>query len=559
MIQVSLAAVLLGALAWSEPQAPQPKHAPSLPSTKAQSGKSLQSEPEGLAILRLAEQNANALQGPMRGWALWQVARIYQNIDKKKALHLLDTAMAEVAAMKDVPPPKMQEALMRGMNAGPAQSAKSWLQQEIARTIIMIDPGRADDLLQTLEPANRGPILSAMMSYYERNKQTDRAIEQFYRIAAAGEVPYGAAARIMSNLKQEESSEMAGIFAACLTSYRAHTARDFLSSNEFPQLVAKYWRRVPKALARDAIDEIMQRAEQDGQAADAHGSFAMSFDKTGGSVGSVLEYRIVQLMPALQELEESKAKDYLERFPSLASMNNGYAAPTSSSSADDNREATLQGNFKVNGDSGNLFINAAERPSAERIAAKADNGNAAEALAEAENIHNADLRVQAFEHIARATMKKDRTLAASALSRMLTTVEKVNVDRQPDYYSSAAAIFIAIGDQASAKESIEKGLESAAQLYAQDADSDDPNRALEAFWPSTNAYCVLLRQARQLSEAWALGLLKKIDNPTIGAAAEAAMAGGALGIPEWRTRIIVDKSKSFRISLGADSPAGSKE
>jgi len=505
-------------------------------------------------LLERAEQDANRLEGPMRAWALWQVARAYQPTDKKKALELLDTALAEVAVMKDTPTPKMQERLTRAMNGGTAQSTKAWLQEQIGRTVVMVDPSRADELLQTLDASGRGPILKALLSYYEKNKLTDRAIEQFYRISAENEAPYAAAGRIMASLKPEQSSEIAGIFGACVTSYRTHATHDFPSTDEFPGLVATYWRKVPKQLARDAIDEVIQQAQE----SKANSTYAIAFDQSGGSVGSLLEYRLLQLMPALNELEQSKAKEYVERFPSLSRLGDSYAASASSSAATDG-EANSRPGFRVSGDSGNLFMNMAERPMAEKIAARADGGDVAGAVTDAANIGNPDLRVQALEYIARVTMKKDATAAASALAKMLAAVEKLNLDRQPGYYSSAASIFVAMGDLESARQAVEKGLVSAGQLYGQDTDSDDPNTALEAFWPSTNAYCVLLRQARRISETWAVGLLKGIDDPKIRAAAEAAIACSALNVPESQTTMITAKRKGFRMSLGADSPAGSKD
>ena len=556
MKQLWFLAVLVWTLAaLSESQTPRAKDVRSGPSPEAQSDKLSQPHQAGPGLLEMAEQDAYRLEGPMRAWALWQVARVYQTTDKKKALRLLDAALAEAAVMKDMPASEMQEALTHTMNGGSAQSTRAWLQKEIARTVVMVDPSRADELLQTLDPTNRGPILQALMSYYEGHKLIDRAIEQFYRIAAEDEAPYAAAARMMASLKPEQSSETAGIFAACVASYRKHAPHNFPSTDEFPMLVATYWRRVPKDLARDAIDEVIQQAQD----SNANGTFAMSSDKSGGAVGSLVEHRLLQLMPALHELEESKAKEYVERFPSMARLTDSDAASASSGPAATGSEATSRSRFRVTGDSGNLLINMDERPLAEKVASKADAGHAADAIADAANIGNPDLRVQALEYIARATMKKDATVAASALAKMLTAVEKLNLDRQPGYYSSAAGIFIAIGDLKSAREAIEKGLASTAQLYKQDTDSDDPNTALEAFWPSTNAYCVLLRQASRISETWAVGLLKEIDNPEIRVAAETAIAGSALDVSESRATIITVKRNSFRMSLGADAPAGSKD
>lgn len=504
-------------------------------------------------LLEIAEQDAYRMEGPMRAWGLWQVARAYQATNQKKALRLLDAALAEAAVMKDVPPPKMQEEMMRAMNGTQAKPTRTWLQEQIARTIIMIDPSRADELLQTLDAASRGPVLQALMSYYENHKLTDRAVEQFYRIAAQDEAPYTVAIRIIAILKPDQSSELAGILGACLASYRAHAPHDFPMNDQFPQLVMTYWQRAPQQLVRDAIDEILKQAQDSKE----NTTFSMSFDKGNRAAGSMLEYRLAQLMPAMRELETAKTREYLEKFPSVGELAESYATSTSGSTAA-NGGANPTPGFRVNGDSGNLFMNMTEWPLAERVAAKADAGHADEAIAEAATVSNPDLKVQALEHIARAMARKDPIIATSALGKMLAAVGKVKLDRQPGYYASASGIFLTLGDTESAKDAIEKGLGAAVQLYKQDTDSDDPNTALEAFWPSTNAYCMLLRQARQISELWTFKLLKEIDNPQLRFAAETAVASSALNVPESRTTIITSKRKSFSMSLGADLPEGSK-
>ncbi|HKV92231.1 MAG TPA: hypothetical protein VJW20_06765 [Candidatus Angelobacter sp.] len=445
--------------------------------------------------------------------------------------------------------------MMRSTGGGPAKSTRAWLQEQTARTIVMIDPSRADELLQTLDPANRGAILQALLSYYEGRKLLDRAIEQFNRIATEDEAPYGAAARIMANLKPEQSGELAAIFSVCLSSYKANAPHEFQPADPFAKLVITYWQKVPKQLARDAVDEILQQAQDD----KVNKDFSMSFGDSGQSAGSLLEYRLVQFMPMLQEFEPSRANEFREKHPSVAGLANSYAAsaPSGSAAASDN-QATSGAGLRVNGDSGNIFMNMAEWPMAEKIAAKADAGHGDEAITEAASIRNPDLKIQAYEHIARATLKKDTTVAASALKKMLTAIDDAKLGRQPEYYASAASVFVLMGDPASAKDAIEKGLGSAAQLYKQDTDSDDPNTAFAAFWPSTNAYRVLLRQARRISEAWAVTLLKEIDNPEIRFAAEVAIAGSALNVPESRETIITSKRKGFKMSLGAESPEGSQ-
>jgi hypothetical protein len=258
-------------------------------------------------------------------------------------------------------------------------------------------------------------------------------------------------------------------------------------------------------------------------------------------------------------LEGITAKDYLERFPSVAGLANSYAAAPSSGSATAASQGISGPRFMVNGDSGNLFINMAEQPLAEKIAAKADEGHAEAAIADAANVGDPDLKVQAFEYIARTIVRKDKITATSALKKMLAALESIKLDRQPAYYASAAGIFRMMGDTESAKDAVQKGLDIAARLYKQDTDSDDPNMAFEAFWPSMNAYSMLLREATQISEIWAIGLLKQIDNAEVRFAAETAIAGSAREVPESRTTMITQKRSSFKMSLGPESMGNSRD
>jgi len=55
----------------------------------------------GRQMLQLAETQAAGLEGGMRSYALMQVARAYQPTDKKKALALLEDALAATRAIDD--------------------------------------------------------------------------------------------------------------------------------------------------------------------------------------------------------------------------------------------------------------------------------------------------------------------------------------------------------------------------------------------------------------------------------------------------------------------------
>jgi hypothetical protein len=96
----------------------------------------------------------------------------------------------------------------------------------------------------------------------------------------------------------------------------------------------------------------------------------------------------------------------------------------------------------------------------------------------------------------------------------------------------AANIYVQMGEPDEARKVITKGLESAAKLYEQDTNADDPNKALKAYWPSANAYSGLLREAAQIDAAWALEQLKDVPDDEIAAVARIAMAGALIGQPQ---------------------------
>jgi len=85
-------------------------------------------------------------------------------------------------------------------------------------------------------------------------------------------------------------------------------------------------------------------------------------------------------------------------------------------------------------------------------------------------------------------------------------------------------------------------------MYVTDADEDDPNRALKAFWPATDAYCKLLRLAGRISPPWALALLKEVDDAEVRVTVEAALANEWLGSPEGHSVVMTITKKGTRMT-----------
>jgi hypothetical protein len=252
-------------------------------------------------------------------------------------------------------------------------------------------------------------------------------------------------------------------------------------------------------------------------------------------------------MPVLRDFDPSAANKYAEKYPALASaVANGFSA---SPAAPSDPPTAGSVSFRPSGDYRGVMTSMAEMSSAKKAAAKADSGHADEAMSEAAAIVDSYLRAQVYEHIARVASTKQDSAAGKAIENMLEVADKLQPRESFPYYSSAADIYMQMDQVDDARKSIETGLTVANKLYHADSDQDDPNKALKAFWPSTNAYCALLRQAARISHPWANSLLKEIKDPEIKVAAETALAGGWLNAPLGPTTTMTTKKNSNSFSV----------
>ena len=473
----------------------------------------------GFELLKTAEAEAATLNDEMRAWVLWQIGLGYQNLNKAKALEVLETAfLAARAAREDSSFAKAEIEAMAKIIGHATLPSRLRLQADIARSIVLLDPKRSDQVLQQIDPAAHGPVLISLLASQEKEKQFDRALETLNRITTQDEMPYQYASRLMDTLKPEQSAELTRLFLAALASYRDHAPHSQFR-DEFAVMLTRYWKRLPKAVVREAIDEIVKQVTD----ADEKGSYSLQSAKRTITFGSLYEYRLSQIIDVLREFDSSAARDYMEKYPALTSVGG----------SDDSSPAAASGGIKFHPSGGyaSLMLSMADMPSAQKAADKADVGHADDATADAANITDLNLRAQTFEYIARVASQKQENGAAVAIEKMLQVADKLQPKDAFPYYGSAADIYLRLKQPDDARKSIEAGLDAADKLYQLDADDDDPNTALKAFWPSTNAYCAMLRQAARVSHTWAISLLHSIRDPEIRVAAEAALAGGWLNAP----------------------------
>ena len=457
------------------------------PSKPLKHAKRTAGEAQAIDLLTRAEAEAAALDGKMRAWVLWQIGLDYQSIDKTKALDLFHTALiAAHAANQGGAAGKPPSSDRLKMGAHPSLPPGLLLERDIARSIVLLEPKRTDETVQQIDPAIRTAILVSLLASQEKEKQFDRAMETLNRIGAESEIPYEHATRLMADLKPEQSGELTQLFLTALASYRNHAPHSQMK-DAFSTMLSRFWKRLPKEIVTQAIDEVLT------QAADDKGSVSYSVlsGKGGPSMRSLYEYRLSQLMSMLREFDPSAARKYEEKYPAVASS----SSDADGASAQSDTAAPANGFQLHPGNSyPSIMSSMLEEPAAQKVAAKADGGHLDEAVSDAANIRDSSLRAQVYEYIARHAAAKQDSAADDAVENMLHAAEKLQPGEAFPYYGTASEIYIKINRIDDAKESIEAGLKVAGKLYEKDSDEDDPNTALKAFWPSTNAYYTMVHR-----------------------------------------------------------------
>ena len=516
---------------------------PAPPSTALKRANRTAGEAQAIDLLTRAEAEAAVLDGQMRAWMFWQIGLAYQSIDKTKALDLFHTALIAAHAANQsgsAGKPPTSDRLKMG---APSLPPGLLLERDIARSIVLLEPKRTDETVQETDPAIRTAILISLFTSQQKEKQFDLAMQTLNRISAEDEVPYEHVIRLMADLKPAQSGELTQLFLIALASYRNHAPHSQIT-DAFPTMVSRLWKRLPKESVTQAIDEILTQAADDKRSI----SYSVMSKKGGSSMRSLYEYRLSQLMPMLREFDPSAARKYEEKYPAVTS-NTGD--PGETSAQPDPSSSTKGFQLHPTGTYPAMISSMLEEPAAQKVAAKADSGYINDAMSDAVNIRDTSLRAQIYEYIARHAVAKKDSAADDAVENMLHAAEKLQPGEAFPYYGTASEIYIKLNRINDAKESIEAGLKVAGKLYEKDSDEDDLNTALKAFWPSTNAYCAMVRQAASVSQTWSISLLQGIKDPEIKVAAETALAGGWLQSPTGPSTIMTTKKASNSISLSS--------
>jgi hypothetical protein len=342
------------------------------------------------------------------------------------------------------------------------------------------------------------------------------------------------------------NAEKQTLFASASASYRNHEQKGAVvrvGDDSFTGLVMHYGGSMPPKLVLDAIDEILSQARK----SDDESSVTVGGSGGSATFSSNYEYQLFALLPLLRKLDESRANRLLEEDTALKSTMQQYPDGIDSVSPKPVAASGQDVPPKHNALSYNVSDSASKAGSDEALRQeiqrrsdlilKEAETNPTQAIAQASalplaiNTWMPPPRATTLEAIARTTMKKQPASARQALAELRKTIQDMPARDQMKFISSTAKMYLGMDDKDKADDVVGEGLSTAAKLLNIDVNPDDPNKALKAWWPSTDAYRRLIEIEIKISHPATAKLLQEISDPEIRTVESIMFARALLGIP----------------------------
>lgn len=495
-------------------------------------------------LLQDATANSADLSPAMRAYALSQIARAYSRTQPAKVGATLEDAFQAAVAIP-------QE-----------ERFKVDLEKDILRQLLPINRAKAEELLPQAESRARKDIMSALAQMYTKEKKFDQAHEEIRQIAQIEEYPYDVGTRLMLALPKDEAGLKQSIFSEALASYVTHQHKGSSFGNgDFGEMVVRFHRILPSDQIVQAIDEMLKQAKESDAA-----NLQISSSAGNASFGSYYEYRLFELLPILRDVDpgkaESLARDYQNVQALLARYPNGQQSldpAMDDSPPADNQRSDMSFSVRSGTGRGGSAPPMGNEPTirlAVRQIEDLSHKDPSQALSQARALPLRDGRMfprrDGLQAVIANTWKDKPTIAKSALQEMVKSADGLEPADKVDHYVDAARYYIKMDENEEAQKLLEKCQSFANDAIHQDANADNPNKALKAYWPSTNAWRKIVQTANQISPDLPDQLIKEIGDPDIKVLTQVDLAKAVVGAPNGQVIVAVQRDKQNSIMMTDD-------
>jgi len=429
---------------------------------------------------------------------------------------------------------------------------KRKLQEAALNALLTVDESKVESLLSQALPDVRATLLRYMVYRAMSAKKFDRALKLLNQVPTKENFPYDEATQLMLELPPERDSDKQEIFRLAMASdHEWHSPN--ISSDDFASMIVRFWQHVPPALALDAIHQVLDGARsEDGRGVTLNApSVKLGF-------ASEYDYRVFELLPVLRQLDDDEAdkilKDSQQAQIQLKQFPNGVQSidPTITDTPlkEGEQGQGLGGSFGAPKEMDQVLQTTKGR--VQEIGRMAED-NPRQAIAAAATVPESVgsswwpefPRAQAYLTIARTTMKKNPFAARDALEEMAASLKHAASSyHATENWLEGITMAREMGDVDLAVKLFRSGMEQADKLRSEDADPDDPNLALKAWWPSVSAYWRLVQAASRFSPRTALEQVQEIKDPEILLLLEVRLANNGLGARGEESVTMVHKKSS---------------
>jgi tetratricopeptide (TPR) repeat protein len=463
----------------------------------------------------------------MRAFILWQVAQVYVKTgNQAKPERLLEMAYAATLD-PEVPLDTRDE-----------------LQGHILEQLFTIAPQRAEELSASAEPGAYLLVLDKVVD----GKIAHRDFQGAKRAILSGSTrrgifPYAAATRLMRALPADDQQERQELFSWALVTYNSSELPGAgIEFEDLGTMVVRFWQALPPKLVLEATDALLDRAKQAPQGIQK--AVTMAAGTKTISLDSPYEYRLFQLLPVLRALDSNRAEKLLRNHYNVSEILNRY--PRGLQSLDPsltgglpapNEERGLTAFFATDSSAGIQQATAIVEARQREIMAEAK-GNLPAALAAASllplsqpNFPENSPRADTLTSLAALAASTDPALSRAALEKTRALRSLIHPWAYAHLCRRMADTYLRIGDAEAAVKTLKEALEQVEKVYEEDSDTDDPNQALKANWPSTFLWTDIIFLAQTLSASAAKEILDAIPDSEIQALIELRQIAAENKIP----------------------------
>jgi hypothetical protein len=415
--------------------------------------------------------------------------------------------------------------------------AKQRLQTGALTHLLAEDEAKVESLLPQSEPLVRDELLNEMMSKAFTAKKLDRA-RDLLKQTSSERFPYGVAAQLMLELPPARDDERQEIFQLAMAADRDQHSL-IIGSDDFASMIVRYWKHLAPAVVLEAIHQVI-----DGAQSNQH-QISLGSGSTKASFSNEHEYRVFELLPVLRELDEDEAAKRLS--DSQAAQAQLKQFPNGIQSLDPTIRDTALKKGESSGMAGMVGPNIGSMLQEQNLSEAYDSRiseiarmaetNPKQAIAAATGLPNSAgslaPRAKALLTIGRVAMTKNPSAARDALEEMsesLKNIEPTGHMGPRDYWAEGIEIATKIVEVDLAKKLLKGGMGQVEKLKSKDTDSDDPNLALKAWWPSTAALSRLMLAASNISPQTALDAIAEISDPELRVICRARLANKQLRV-----------------------------